>query len=431
MREPRPDAALSPGGAIEMASLWRHAVSQRLRELAWCSLSPPLLAFLPAGHVGGGTDGSDGADGAINGHVNGSINGNFNGNLSVGGALGGVPDGSPGSIVQGASADTPAAHIAAGLAHWPDGALAAWQRWLLCADPASLPLTIAELAAGREHPRARGPAHAPSLRLGRHAERLLQFTLEHTAGLELLAANLPVRRAAAHGVQTLGELDFVWRDTRSGATVHWEMAAKFYLLVGPDASAGHGDAAPPRLHHFVGPNLVDRLGDKLGHLVHRQLPLSRAPEALALLGRTVDRSEVYLLGWLFYRNGVVPAGVRDLGIAPDHLHGWWSALQDWSAWAATRTGSRWYRLPRSAWMAPAMVAQAHTEPLEAVREALAQRFAETQHDKVWRREAPVMLCELEPAGASAPGLWRECSRGFVVPPGWEERARQRVAALPE
>ncbi|WP_420997120.1 DUF1853 family protein [Cupriavidus sp. 30B13] len=406
MREPRPESALGPGGAIEVAPLWRHAASQRLRELAWCSLSPPLLAFLPAvgavGTAGAGAAAHGGEPGeTVNGHA--------------------VP------AVGGAAAAAGAAQIAPGLAHWPDGALAGWQRWLLAADPDTLPATIAELAAGREHARPHGPAHAPSLRLGRHAERLLQFTLEHTAGLELLAANLPVRRASAHGVQTLGELDFVWRDAVSGAIVHWEMAAKFYLLVDPAPDAGHGAAAPPRLHHFVGPNLVDRLGDKLGHLVHRQLALSRVPEARALLGRNVDRSEVYLLGWLFYRNGHVPAGVRDLGIAPDHLHGWWSTLADWSAWAATRTGSRWFRLPRSAWMAPAMVPQAQTELMEAVRDALAQRFAETRHDKSWRREAPVMLCELEPAGPLAPGLWRERTRGFVVPPGWEARARQRVA----
>ncbi|MDR3381679.1 DUF1853 family protein [Cupriavidus basilensis] len=382
VREPRPEFALSPGGAIEMAPLWRHAVSQRLRELAWCSLSPPLLAFLPTHDAG-----------------NAIINGN-----------------APG-------------HSPAALARWPEGALAAWQRWLPAADPAALPPTIAELAAGLEQQRVRGPSPAPTLRLGRHAERLLQFTLEHAEGLELLAANLPVRRAGAHGVQTLGELDFVWRDVASGAIVHWEMAAKFYLLVEPaphGAPRGGGPgAAMLDRHCFVGPNLVDRLGDKLDHIVRRQLPLSRTPESLALLVRPVDRSEVYLLGWLFYRDGVVPQSIGSLGIAPDHLHGWWSTLPDWLAWAVKREGSRWYRLPRSAWMAPARVPQAHTETAEAIHEALALRFAETHHEKNWRREAPVMLCEVEPAGQ--PGVWRERTRGFVVPPGWEERARERIA----
>jgi len=418
VREPRPDSALGPGGAIEVAPLWRHAASQRLRELAWCSLSPPLLAFLPAVAAAGGVveeaaeRAAERAGGAVPAGMSASPGGVTH--PAIDGALNGTTNG-----------------IAPGLARWPDGALAGWQRWLLSADPGALPPTIAELAAGREHPRPHGAAHAPSLRLGRHAERLLQFTLEHTPGLELLAANLPVRRAGAHGVQTLGELDFVWRDAGSGAIVHWEMAAKFYLLVDPVPEAQRGDAAPPRLHHFVGPNLVDRLGDKLGHLVHRQLALSHMPEAFALLGRKVDRSEVYLLGWLFYRNGRVPAGVRDLGIAPDHLHGWWDTLPEWADWAATRAGSRWFRLPRSAWMAPALVPWAQTEPLASVRDALALRFAETRHDKSWRREAPVMLCELEPAGPLAPGLWRERTRGFVVPPGWEERARQRVARAAE
>jgi hypothetical protein len=88
------------------------------------------------------------------------------------------------------------------------------------------------------------------------------------------------------------------------------MAAKFYLMV---------DGIEDRwldLRAFVGPNLVDRLGDKLDHIVRRQLPLGRTAEAKAALGHAIDRSEVYLLGWLFYRDGVTPPGLDVLGIAP-------------------------------------------------------------------------------------------------------------------
>jgi hypothetical protein len=44
---------------------------------------------------------------------------------------------------------------------------------------------------------------------------LLHFALDHAPGIELLAANVPIRRANGHGVQTLGELDVVWRDPAS------------------------------------------------------------------------------------------------------------------------------------------------------------------------------------------------------------------------
>ncbi|KWR91843.1 DUF1853 family protein [Cupriavidus sp. IDO] len=365
VRELGPDLAVSPGGDgahRDAPPLWRHAASPRTRDLAWCTLSPQLLAQLPA---------------------------EYNGDTA--------------------------------LARWPAGFRQAWQGWLQAADPAVLPATITELASGVSDQTDAETSASRSLRLGRHAERLLHFGLRHGEGLELLAANLPVRRAGSHGVQTLGELDFVWRDTASGAVVHWEMAAKFYLMVEPEAGA------PSRTQDFVGPNLVDRLGDKLDHIVHRQLPLARTPQAQALLGRSVDRSEVYLLGWLFYRNGHKPADLYSLGIADDHLHGWWSSLEEWAARAGGSAGTRWCRLQRSGWLSGALVADSETESVETLRDALAQRFADPHHDRGWRRESPVMLCELEPAGPGLPGLWRERSRGFVVPPGWEARARARAA----
>lgn len=372
MRERGPDLALSLGGA-GMAPLWRHAASPRVRDLAWSTLSPGLLAHLPP---------------------------EYNGDSA--------------------------------LARWPTGTREAWRRWLEAAAPDGLPVTLAELASGHADVADAVPAGAAgappaglSLRLGRHAERLVHFAMEHAEGLQLLAANLPVRRAVPHGVQTLGELDFVWRDLASGETVHWEMAAKFYLMIGED------DGAAPRREAFVGPNLVDRLGDKLDHLVHRQLSLSRSAEARALLGHTVDRREVYLLGWLFYRDGRVPQGLGALGIAGDHLHGWWSSLEDWAVRATgseADAGVRWCRLPRASWLSGARVAEAETESVAALHAALAQRFADPHRERGWRRESPVMLCELEPA--DVPGAWRERSRGFVVPPGWVERAAARAAQTP-
>lgn len=396
MREPVTE--LAGAGATTAEPLWRAATSARVRDLAWCTLAPPLLSRLPDDLA----------------------------------ALAG-----PGG---------------AALASWPPAALAAWQRWLAGADPGQLPPTIEELSALPGAVQALAPA-ARSLRLGRHAERLLHFALAHGNGIELVASNLPVRRHGGHGVQTLGELDFVWRELAGGAgqLVHWEMAAKFYLLVEPGSDASTA-AAPveigraPWLQAFVGPNLVDRLGDKLSHIVRRQLPLSRTPEAEALLGARVDRSEIYLLGWLFYRDGRMPAGLDGLGLNPDHLRGWWSTLEQWAqrvrrdqrvhtqsaglSASASAPAVRWHRLPRARWLSPALVPEHDTESFETLHDALAARFAEPHRELAWRRESPVMICEMEPADASAPGWWRERSRGFVVPPGWEERARQRAAQPP-
>src|SRR5215472_10948068 len=92
VRELGPDLSLSRGGDSVQATalpLWRQAMSARMRDLAWCTLSPPLLASLP---------------GACNGDAR--------------------------------------------LARWPAGTQAAWQQWLQQADPADLPATLAELANG-------------------------------------------------------------------------------------------------------------------------------------------------------------------------------------------------------------------------------------------------------------------------------------------
>lgn len=359
MRELKPDLVqpIAPGGAAlsgadGQAPLWCRAPSQRTRDLAWCSLSPPLLSRLPDEY----------------------------------------------------RAD------AAQLAQWPADVRAAWQSWLAKADPATLPHTIAELSGAPD------PTGSRSLRLGRHAERLLQFALHQAPGVDLLAANVPIRRAKGHGIQTLGELDVVWRDPASAEIVHWEMAAKFYLMV---------DGVVDR-RAFVGPNLVDRLGDKLDHIVRRQLPMGATAEAQAAVGHRIDRSEIYLLGWLFYRDGVTPPGLDALGIAPDHLHGWWSTLDAWFARAADPSlhHARWCRLSRTDWLSGARVTTDATESAASLRDAMADRFADPAH--AWRRESPVMVCELEPAGPDAPGIWQERSRGFIVPDDWATRAAERA-----
>jgi hypothetical protein len=80
---------------------------------------------------------------------------------------------------------------------------------------------------------APGALHAelqrsPQKRLGHYAEQLLGYFLTHGPVGRLIVANLPVRR----GNLTLGECDFLWH-AADGAHVHWELAVKCYLHVGP------------------------------------------------------------------------------------------------------------------------------------------------------------------------------------------------------
>ncbi len=273
-------------------------------------------------------------------------------------------------------------------------------------------------------------------RLGRYAEILLRTVLANIAGVTLIAANVAVRRAAGHGngVDTLGELDFVWRDDASGEIIHWELATKFYLLA-PEPGR------PVTFEHFVGPNLADRFGDKLRHIALRQLPLSTTVEAIAVLGRPADRAAAYLKGWLFYPLGwdsgstALPSALPS-ALAPGHLQGWWGSLDQFAASFVPDAQSdmppdtQWCVLPRAGWLSPARLAVpaclTHAEIIAAVH----QRFHSGPEAPAYRRTMPVMVCGLRRAanaGADGMPLWEEVTRGFIVPDGWEHLAMRRAA----
>ncbi|MDD5444156.1 MAG: DUF1853 family protein, partial [Pseudomonas fluorescens] len=153
-------------------------------------------------------------------------------------------------------------------------------------------------------------------RLGLYYERLWQFAVQHAPGVELLAANLPIRRAG----HTLGELDMLLRD-REGVH-HLELAIKLYL--GPQDGDGHDTA------QWLGPGCHDRLDRKLAHLAQHQLPISARPESRAALA-TLDIQQfdahLWLGGYLLYPwpgQAEPPHGAH-----PQHLRGRWLHQRDW------------------------------------------------------------------------------------------------------
>lgn len=346
--------------------------AQAQRDLRWLAASPWLLARAPGEH---GT--------------------------SDAGPAAGVRLGNDGPILPP-------------LANWPAHLAPVLQHWLAAPDgAASVP-----------------PVSAVPKRLGRYAELLLGGLLSHLPGVHLLAANLPIRRMAGqgNGVDTLGELDFVWRDEANGLVTHWELATKFYLLM-PEPDP----AAPITWMHFVGPNLADRFGDKLHHIATRQLPLSQTAEARAALGCSVDRAEAYLKGWLFYpleQPDIRQSGRLPARLATDHLHGWWGTLAQFAnGLASSPDDLRWCLLPRALWLSPARLDAGSGGLLQhaAMVSALHQRFHSGIDAPAYRRTIPVMVCGLRrKTGSDGRDGWCEVTRGFIVPDGWTALALRRA-----
>ena len=231
-------------------------------------------------------------------------------------------------------------------------------------------------------------AGARSQRLGIYYERLWQFALQQAPGIQLLAANLPVRQEG----RTLGEIDLLLRDAEG--VHHLELAIKQYL--GPQHGDGH------LLVNWRGAGRADNLERKLQHLTDKQLPLSASPAAQEILAtHGIDRlsAELWLSGYLFYP---WPGGsAAAAGSHPAHARGHWLRQCDWPAFLDASPAQHWQPVPRDCRLAPLRLdpeqcwrpEQLHiwqnTQPTDAAPCLLAG-FTQ-QEDGYWIESARVML----------------------------------------
>lgn len=167
----------------------------------------------------------------------------------------------------------------------------------------------------------------PDRRLGKLFELLCRAVIEAQPHLDVLAHNLVIQDQ-----RTLGELDLLVRDTRSGQVCHVELTLKFYLGVSSS--------------FWPGPNPADSLEKKWQHLASHQFPLAHQPHVTALLEQAgvprIDRQYLLSRGQLFYpaADSLEPPAQA----ATHHLRGhWWRASE-------LPADSRWQLVPRQHWL---------------------------------------------------------------------------------
>jgi len=107
------------------------------------------------------------------------------------------------------------------------------------------------------------------LRLGHQLEHFFQFLIDNSY-YETLVSNLQI----IENKITIGELDFILRDTITNQIIHVEIATKFYL---------YDPSFEDELKCWIGPNRKDSLIQKMDKLQEKQFPLLYHNQTIAVL----------------------------------------------------------------------------------------------------------------------------------------------------
>jgi uncharacterized protein len=259
----------------------------------------------------------------------------------------------------------------------------------------------------QEHPQAllAWMQTKPEVRIGRYAERLLEFYLTHAPMQSspllplhrLVAAHVPLRSEVNGLKVTQGELDFLLTNAQ-GQHLHWELAVKFFLCIAT------GDVATPT--DFIGPNGVETLAHKWHKLFARQLTHT-PPEPWSA---HAWQPQAFTRGWMFYRWGMAVPHCDALH--PQHGQGWWVEVVQMH----TLPDALYAYLPRLHWMAPlAAVEQLGFHAVVLQRDAMAAHLCSVWASGVRGADAHMMV-QLS-GDASPQGELSEVQRFFVRPQG--------------
>ena len=249
----------------------------------------------------------------------------------------------------------------------------------------------------------RGFDYKKTYRLGVYFEQLWQHLTRNCNSLDVINHNLQV----IIDKHTFGEFDSIIRDNVLDATLHCELAVKFYLQVG----------SGEKLSHWVGPNLRDRFDNKYQRLFDHQLALSNQPTIKQWLSDqniVIDHVKLLTRGRLFYplENFMQELYRFPREVNPQHQKGFWTT---WEEFAHLQLSSSidWYLLPKPYWLSA--VTSDEVEALTLLDDKTILIHGHNERYEFQRIQQVVGMQD----GA-------EIMRGFVVTDEWLEKAKARV-----
>ncbi len=174
-------------------------------------------------------------------------------------------------------------------------------------------------------------------RLGYYFEYLLLFWLQDN---QYHCFELIKHRATLFkGKITIGELDYLVKNTQTGEIEHWEVAIKFYLGYPPLNNADS----------WLGANDNDSLGRKLHHLASKQFLADQYQDF------KINKRCLIVKGRLFY-----PLAAKNLlsrahepsvpCLSPQHLQGNWLMYQDFIN-SSEAAQLQWRHVGKDEWLA--------------------------------------------------------------------------------
>lgn len=213
-----------------------------------------------------------------------------------------------------------------------------------------------------------------NIRLGHQMEHVFKQLIDYSSLYEVLVYNLPVR----NGKITIGEIDFILKETETQKLIHVELTYKFYII---DPSISEP------IHRLMGPNRRDMFYTKMEKIKNNQFGLLHSPNGIiALQEKGIDHKEiaheVCYKAQLFSPYNSEVTHIRPLD--KDCIVGFWLRFDDFNS--KEFQGYKYYIPSKSEWVVQPyeeVLWQSHFEILMAIN----MRMLKENSPMIWMKKS--------------------------------------------